>query len=80
MTVLLLMCQIWAGDLTNCVPPRAYSGHLYSQPRYQIVQKDWTTCMAESDRRNSIINERARKMMWPNYWQYFCKAIEAVPA
>ena len=72
MTVLLLMCHIWSGDLTNCVPQKA--------PRYQEVQESWTACMAESDRRNRVINKNARDKLWPNYRQFFCWAIEAVPA
>ena len=66
--------------MTYCVPPQAYSGHPYSQPRYQVVQPSWEACMAESDRRNRLILKHAKEKMWPNHWEFFCKAIEATPA
>ena len=72
MTVLLLMCHLLGGEMTACMPQKA--------PRYQQVQDSWTTCMAESDRRNRIINKWVRDRARQDYWQYFCWAITAVPA
>ncbi len=72
MTVLLLMCQILAGNPHNCMPP--------GTPRWQAVQPSWEACMAESDRRNTNIRWWYRGKPPADHWEFFCHRIAAVPA
>lgn len=67
LAIWLVFCQIQYGQIVTCLP-------WLPETRKYAWQPNWDDCTAEMKKRNALINENARRKLWPNDWQYFCKA------